>query len=77
MSDDDERFRNLLIYKFYGTDKEFEEIAPFLGICFLIFILIFVPYAVCNNKKAEKPPQTIEKIEKKKEVEKPPERIEI
>jgi hypothetical protein len=38
-NDDDERFWNFVMFKFYGTDKEFEEAAPILGIVILLAIV--------------------------------------
>ena len=37
--DDDERFWNFIIYRFYGTDKELEEALPILGVIALIAII--------------------------------------
>jgi hypothetical protein len=43
MSDnkDWERLKNFTLFKFYGTDKEFEEAAPFFG-CFLLVVVVVV-----------------------------------
>lgn len=41
--EDKQRLKNLYLYKFYGTDKEFEKAAPFiltLGVVAIILILL-------------------------------------
>jgi hypothetical protein len=38
-NDDDERLRNFLIFKFYGTDKELDESSPIFGIVILLGII--------------------------------------
>ncbi len=37
-NDDEQRFWNFVMFKFYGTDKEFEESAPIIGIIILLAI---------------------------------------
>lgn len=39
-SEDDERMRNFLIFKFWGTDKELEEAGPFFGCIFAAMLII-------------------------------------
>ena len=39
--DDDERLFNFLTCKFYGTDDEMAEAAPFIGIITLVVIITF------------------------------------
>jgi len=38
MSDDEERFKNLILCNVFATDKEFEEMAPALGVVILVFL---------------------------------------
>jgi hypothetical protein len=49
---DDERFKNLALFHFYGTDKELEEFAP-VGclIAVIIFIIVVIVLLVksCNS----------------------------
>ena len=42
MSKDDERFKNLLIYKMYATDNEIEEMMPALLVVVIIVIGLLV-----------------------------------
>lgn len=39
-SDDEERFKNIVLYHFWGTDAEFEEAAP--AICIGVVVAIIV-----------------------------------
>ncbi len=36
-----ERLKNLILYKFYGTDEEMEEAAPVLGVIIIVVLIIF------------------------------------
>lgn len=45
-NDDWERFKNFTLFKFYGTDKEFEEAAPVLGIIAVVFIVIVIIFCL-------------------------------
>jgi hypothetical protein len=38
-NEDDERFWNFVMFKFYGTDKELDEVAPVFGIILLLCII--------------------------------------
>lgn len=38
---DDEKFKNLILFDFYGTDKELEELAPVIVIVAIIAIVVF------------------------------------
>jgi hypothetical protein len=61
MSDDDERLKNLLICKVWATDKEMEEMAPFLLVV-IVLILIFIGIASCfGEDKKDKPTDRITK----------------
>ena len=43
MSDDDERFRNFIMFKFFGTDAELEEMAPwFIAIIIVGSIVLLI-----------------------------------
>lgn len=39
---DDERIKNLLLFKVYATDKEIEEMAPWLIGAFIVIIIIAI-----------------------------------
>ena len=71
-NDDKERFNNLILFNFPGTNKEWEEAAPLLGVFILLALLIIIPWMICDNhqKKEEiKNLPAIEKIEKPKGIE--------
>jgi hypothetical protein len=38
--DDSQRMRNLVMYKFYGTDKEMEEASPGFILVLIVIVLI-------------------------------------
>lgn len=40
MSDDWEKFRNMVVYKMYVTDKERDEILPWIGGIVLVILII-------------------------------------
>lgn len=40
--EDGERFKNLMIFHFLGTDKEMEEVAPIGCVIVIIVVLIFL-----------------------------------
>jgi hypothetical protein len=46
MTDDEERLKNLVLFKFYGTDKEMEEAAPFSFAVLAVIIVGGVLYAL-------------------------------
>lgn len=39
MFDDDERLKNFVLFKFYGTDKELEEASPALAVVIIIALI--------------------------------------
>ena len=39
---DDEKFKNLVLFNFYGTDAEMEEAAPWMLIVVVVIIALFV-----------------------------------
>lgn len=40
-SDDDEKWKNLLLFNVWGTDKEVEEALPFIAIAIVVIVIIF------------------------------------
>lgn len=47
-NDDNERFWNFLIFKFYGTDKELEEASPVLGIIVIVVFVVILIWSICS-----------------------------
>lgn len=39
--DDDQRFWNLIMFNFYGTDEEFENASPIIIVIVIIIIILF------------------------------------
>ena len=46
---DGERLSNLILFKCPVTDKEMEEIAPFIGIILFILIVGFIAYVIYSQ----------------------------
>lgn len=64
--EDDERMWNLLICKCYATDKEMEDMAPFILIAVVILVIIFCVASCWEKKKVPTetvPPEQVEKVE--------------
>jgi hypothetical protein len=36
MTDDEQRFKNLLLFKMYATDKEVEQISPIIALIIIV-----------------------------------------
>ncbi len=47
--EDDEKFTNLMLFNVYATDKEIEEMAPFLLVCLSIAAIIFLIIYFCGG----------------------------
>lgn len=58
-SEEDQRWHNLMIFNFWGTDRELEEAGPILGVVLLLILLVAGGF-VCFNKPPEKPEVVIE-----------------
>lgn len=48
MDDNQQRWKNFILFKCYLTDKEMNEFAPFMGIIVFIVIVAFVIIACCQ-----------------------------
>lgn len=61
-SEEDQKTKNLLLLGFWGTDKDIEEMGPFLGIILLLALLVFGGYQCYEHfyKSPEKPKAIIE-----------------
>lgn len=46
--DDDERFWNFTMFNFYGTDKEFEEFAPIMGVVIVLIAIGGLIWWLCS-----------------------------
>lgn len=50
MNDDDQRLKNLLLFKVYLTDKELEEAGPAFGIIAIVIVVVLVLIACVGGK---------------------------
>jgi L-asparagine transporter-like permease len=44
MSRDDERFKNLMLFKIWATDKEMEEMVPIIAVILIIGLIVLGIY---------------------------------
>lgn len=49
-NDNEERLWNLLVCKIYATDKEIENMAPFIAVALVIMLVMVVFFTVIDNK---------------------------
>jgi hypothetical protein len=45
-SENTQRFKNLILFKFYGTNEERDQVLPVLGFIFLLLLAGFGLYAL-------------------------------
>lgn len=64
---DDERFWNLMIYKVWATDKEMEEMGPFLMIALVVMVAILIIIFGCS-KVVEQVNPTSQAIEQTNQI---------
>lgn len=50
MNEDDQRLKNLIFFKFYGTDKEMEEAFPFIFLVIVLLVVCFGIYFIFFHK---------------------------
>jgi hypothetical protein len=60
LSDDDERLRNIVLFDFYGTNREINEASPFIVVGVVVVILIFVLSSCFHNDQNIKPGQKVD-----------------
>jgi len=65
MSNDSEKWKNLICFNVFATDKELEEMAPFLGIILVIVLVcLFIFGRGCfEQEKPKNEPVKVEKTE--------------
>jgi hypothetical protein len=53
-SEENQKFWNLVVFKVWATDKEFEEMVSIIGI-FVLILVVIVGFFICGNILTEKP----------------------
>jgi hypothetical protein len=57
MSDEDEKWHNMLVFSMPLTNKELEEIAPFLAVTAVVLIIILLLLNSFSNDQTKEPKQ--------------------